>query len=285
MGTAQTQTEAASAAPSATSDRSWRTLARRGRPFLAAILAALLWWPAGFGGYAGWMRLPLTAPSASGVVAQGSVVFLGCLAAAAVVSALVKAPWPRFGIAFGLTVTAWVLADGSADLLAGERPVLAGLAGLGMLLGLWVGARAHGGPVEVATFLAVVAGLSPATWSRGPLLAVAVALPFWVASKDRVAPTVWAVVRVVITWLLAVLVSVGLHHGWSQLRPGLAGSDPAEGAKVVGRGVVDLIREQGVEVAQASATTYANWLWLAVVLALALVVARTLLNRRRTKTT
>ena len=46
-------------------------------------------------------------------------------------SALVSSPWPRFGIAAGLTAIAWVLSDDDVIFAAGERPVLAGAAGAG----------------------------------------------------------------------------------------------------------------------------------------------------------
>lgn len=271
-----TTTDSATAAATATAatPRDWKALGKRVWPVAAMVLAALLWWPAAFSGTGDWMHLPID-------TAKGSFVFLGCLVGAAVVAALVSSPWPRFGIAFGLTVIGWVLADGSPLLTSGERPALAALAGLGMLLGLWVGARAHGGPVAIATFLAIVAGLSPAMWSRGPLLAVAVALPFWVASKDRVAPTIFAVVRVVITWLVSVLIAVGLHNGWSKLKPGVLGDDPLEAAKVVGRGFVDHLRSQWSEIVEASLRAHTGSIWLAVVLAIAFVVASTLLARRR----
>lgn len=256
--------------------RDWNALAGKVWPIAAMALAVVLWWPAAFSGTGDWMTLPVSAKT-------GSFLFLGTLVGAAVVSALVKSPWPRFGSAFGLTAIGWVMTD-VAPGLPGERTALAALAGLGMLLGLWVGARAHGGPVAIASFLALVAGLSPATWGRGPLLTVAVALPFWVASKDRLAPTILAVVRVVLTWLFAVLIAVGLHAGWSKLRPGVLGDDPLEAAKVVGREFVTYLRSQWSEIVEASARAYTDWIWLAVVLAIVFVVAAEVLKRQCAKT-
>ncbi|MFC7487212.1 hypothetical protein ACOCJ7_00255 [Knoellia sp. CPCC 206453] len=282
---AVTTSTGASTVPAATSEaaatettsvpRDWMALIKRMWPFAGMVLAAILWWPVAFSGTGEWMTLPVSAK-------EGSFLFLGTLVGAAVVSALVTAPWPRFGIAFGLTALGWVM-TGVGPGLPGERTALAALAGLGLLLGLWVGARAHGGPVAVATFLAMVAGLSPATWGRGPLLAVAVALPFWIASKDRVAPTILALVRVVVTWLGAVLIAIGLRAGWFKLSPGVLGDDPLEAAKVVGSEFVKYLRENWSDIVEASARAYTGWIWLAVVLAIAFVVAAALVKRQRTK--
>ena len=259
-------------------DRS--ALVRRVWPFLAMLVAVLLWWPAGFAGRADWMRLPLLQMTGGVAPVSGGEVLLGSLVAGAVVSALVSSPWPKFGIAAGLTVVAWVLTGGDVVFAAGERVVLAGLAGIGMLLGLAVGARATRGAVSVATFLALVSGLSPATWSRGVVLAVAVALPFWVATSDRVAPTVLAVVRVLLTWLVAVVVSLSLWAGFGALKVG-ALADPAGAAPVVGRAFADNVRDNGLDIVRAAPQTYASWVWLAAVLAIVFVVAGTVLKRRR----
>lgn len=262
--------------------RDWRAMARRAWPFAAMALAAILWWPVAFSGRADWMHLPFSVnPDGSGY-RTGEAVFLGALVGAAVVSALVSAAWPKFGIAAGLTALAWVLSDSDVSFVAGERPVLAALAGLGMLLGLGIGARAPRGPVAIATFLALVIGLSPATWGRGLLLAVAVALPFWAATADRVAPTVLAVVRVLVTWLAASVVAVSLQQGFSKVPVGGL-AEPAEAARTVGQGFVDVVRNRGLEIVEAAARAYTGWIWLAVVLAIALVVARTALTRRRAK--
>jgi hypothetical protein len=274
--TAAPATSEPAAAATTSLPRDWMALAKRIWPFAAMALAALLWWPVAFSGTGDWMTLPISAPA-------GSFLLLGTLVGAAVVSALVTSPWPRFGIAFGLTALAWVM-TGAAPGLPGEQTTLAALAGLGLLLGLGVGARAHGGPVSIATFLALVAGLSPATWGRGPLLAVAVALPFWVASKDRVAPTILALVRVVVTWLGAVLIAIGLHAGWTKLSPGVLGDDPLAAAKLVGSEFVRYLRANWSDIVDASARAYTGWIWLAVVLAVVFVVAAEVLRRRRAKT-
>lgn len=255
-------------------------MVRRVRPFLAMLVAVLLWWPAGFVGRAEWMHLPLMQMTGGVAPVSAGELFLGSLVAAAVVSALVSSPWPKFGIAAGLSVVAWVLSDADVVFAAGERVVLAALAGAGMLLGLAVGARASRGAVPLATFLALVSGLSPATWSRGVVLAVAVALPFWVATSDRVAPTVLAVARVVLTWLVAVVVSISLWAGFGALKVG-ALADPGGAAPVVGRAFVDNVRHHGLEIVRTAPQVYTGWIWLAVVLAIAFVVVATALKRRR----
>lgn len=286
MGDAQTRGDVKAKAstnrdaPSATPD--WKALGMRAWPVAAMVLAALLWWPTGFGGRAPWMHLPFSLSSDGTGYRTGDAVFLGALVAAALVSALVASPWPKFGIAAGLTAIAWVLSEGDVAFVAGERPVLAALAGIGLLLGLAVGARASRGVVAAASFIALVAGLSPAMWTRGPLLAVAVALPFWAATSDRVAPTILAVVRVVLTWLVAVVVSVGLQMGFSRVPVGGL-AKPADAARTIGQGFVDTVRGRGLEIAEAAARTYTSWIWLAVVLAIVFVVLAQLLKSRRAK--
>jgi len=277
---ATTKTRANSARRS--DPRDWTALVGRVWPFVATALAALLWWPAGFGNRAEWMHLPLMQSVGGVAPVAGGELFLGALVAAAVVSALVSSAWPKFGLAAGLTAIAWVLSDDDVTFAAGERPVLAGLLALGMLLGLGVGARAPRGPVAVATFLALISGLSPATYSRGVILAVAVALPFWAATADRVAPTILALLRVVVTWLVAVVLSVGLWTAFGKLEVG-ALADPGAAAPVVGRGFVDFVRDNGLEVARAAPQVYSGWIWLAVTLAVTFVVAAAALRRRRAK--
>ncbi|WP_404386959.1 hypothetical protein LL946_10015 [Knoellia locipacati] len=255
-------------------------MVRRVWPFAAMALALALWWPAGFHGRADWMHLALVQAVGGVAPVSGGELFLGALVASAVVSALVSSPWPKFGIAAGLTAIAWTLTDGDVTFADGERVVLAALAAVGMLLGLAVGARATRGAVSVAAFLALVSGLSPATWSRGLLLAVAVALPFWVATADRVAPTILGVVRVVVTWLAAVVLSISLWTGFGALQVG-ALADPAAAAPVVGRTFVDHVREQGLQIVRTAPQIYTGWIWVAVALAIAFVVAATTLKRRR----
>lgn len=266
-----------------TAPRDWLAMGRRAWPFLAMALAAILWWPVAFSDRADWMHLPFSLSSDGSGYRTGEAVFLGALVGAAVVSALVSAAWPKFGIAAGLTALAWALSNSDVSFVAGERPVLAALAGVGMLIGLGVGARAPRGPVAIASFLALVIGLSPAMWGRGPLLALAVALPFWAATADRVAPTVLAVVRVLVTWLGAAVLAVGLQQGFSKVPVGGL-ADPAAAARTVGRGFVDFVRERWMEIVEAAARAYTGWIWLAVVLAVAFVVARAVLNRRKRAT-
>jgi hypothetical protein len=106
-------------------------------------------------------------------------------------------------------------------------------------------------------------------------------MPFWVATSDRVAPTVLAVVRVVLTWLVAVVVSLSLWAGFGALKVG-ALADPAEAAPVVGRAFVDNVRDNGLEIVRTAPQIYTSWIWLAVVLAIVFVVVATALKRRRT---
>ena len=261
----------------------WGVL-RRAWPWVAVAVALLLWWPAGYAGRADWMHLPLMQMEGGVAPVAGGELFLGSLVAAAVVSALVTSPWPRFGVAAGLTAVAWVVSDGDVVFASGERVVLAALLALGMLVGLGVGARALKGAVSAGAFLALLSGLSPATWSRGLLLAVAVALPFWVATSDRVAPTILAVVRVVVTWLVAVVVSTSLWVGFGALRVGQL-ADPKSAAQVVWRGFVDNVRERGLETVKAAPQVYTGWVWVAVALAVVLVVSAAALRRRRATTT
>lgn len=258
-------------------------LLRRAWPWVAVAVALLLWWPVGYAGRAAWMHLPLMQMEGGVAPVAGGELFLGSLVAASVVSALVAAPWPRFGVAAGLTAVAWVLSDGDVIFASGERVVLAALVALGMLVGLGVGASAPKGAVPAGAFLALVSGLSPATWSRGLLLAVAVALPFWAATSDRVAPTILAVVRVVVTWLVAVVVSTSLWVGFGALRVGQL-ADPSSAAPVVWRGFVDNVRERGLETVKVAPQVYTGWIWVAVVLAVVLVVAAAALRRRRAAT-
>lgn len=283
MGDATMRADVTVDAGATETTRDWRALGRKAWPFAAMVLAALLWWPAGFGQRADWMHLPLMQTTGGVAPVVGGELFLGALVAAAVVSALVSSAWPKFGIAAGLTAIAWALSDGDVTFAAGERPVLAALLGLGMLVGLGVGARAPRGPVAVAIFLALISGLSPATYSRGLILAVAVALPFWAATADRVAPTLIALVRVVVTWLGAVVGSMGLWTGFSKLEVGGL-ADPAKAAPIVGRGFVDYLQDHGVEVIKAAPKVYTSWFWVAVVLAIAFVVIAAALKRRRAKT-
>ncbi len=83
------------------------------------------------------------------------------------------------------------------------------------------------------------------------------------------------------TWLGAVLISLGLAVGFSKLGVG-ALAHPVDAAPIVGRGFVDYLKDHGVEVIKAAPQTYTSWFWVAVVLAIAFVVASAALKRRRT---
>lgn len=259
--------------------RDWRSGLRRAWPFAAMVLAAVLWWPTGFVGRASWMRLPLMQAENGVMPLSGGELFLGTLVAAALVAALVPAPWMRLGMVTALTAAAWMLTEPDVVFAPKERVVLAALAGLGMVIGLVLGAHAMRGVVQAATLLALVSGLSPATWPRGLLLAVALALPFWAARPDRVGPTVVAVVRVVATWLAAVVLSLSLWAGFASLEVGALG-DPGAAAPVVARGAVDLVRERGLEIIGAAPQIYTSWIWVAIAVAVGLAVVANGLRRR-----
>lgn len=164
---------------------------------------------------------------------------LGSFVAAALVAALVSTPGLRLAIAVALTAAAWMLTETDVVFARGERGVLAGLVGLGMLLGLVVGSQAMRGMLPAATLFAVLAGLTPATWPRGLLLAVALALPFWVATSERAAETAIALARVVAVWLVSVVFSMSLWAGFASLEVG-ALADPKAAALDIGRGFVSL---------------------------------------------
>ncbi len=86
--------------------------------------------------------------------------------------------------------------------------------------------------------------------------------------------------RVVLTWLVAVLVALGLRAGFSALASeGLARPGPA--ARTVSSGVVDFVRSRGLDVVQTAVSTYQGWFWPCVALAVALVLgARAAVSRR-----
>ena len=81
---------------------------RRARPVLAVVAAALLWWPTGFWGLDAWLHVPLRA-------IDGDVVLLSATASAAVMAALVAAPWPRLAVVVGGSALAWWLSAPAVD--------------------------------------------------------------------------------------------------------------------------------------------------------------------------
>ncbi len=221
----------------------------------------VLWWPVGFWGLTPWLHLPLDA-------LEGDVLLLGATAAAASVSlarALALAPlrrscsssagsggcsrpppstrYPRRARGAGGPARRWRPSSASCSAPAGTR------------------ARSR-----AATVLAVVAGLSPATWPHGLPLAVALALPFAVATWQRVAPTLLSVARILLTWLVFALLARSLSYGWDVLAPGMqAGSQRAEAAPR-GRGGVGLPPHPVVEllrgpVRSTSGGSSSPWCW------------------------
>ena len=206
-------------------------------PQVALLLAALLWWPVGFAGVTSWLHLPLS-------VFDGDVLFLGAAAAAASVSLLVRSPWPRLAIVLVFSGLGWLLDAPATDDYPHERAVLAALLGAAALLGILLGARGSKGPVAAGSVVAVVAGLTPATWPTEAAVAVALALPFAVATWHRVAPTILAVVRLAVTWLLFALLARALAYGWDVVRPGAGGLSLRDQARRVAEPAWDFARTQ-----------------------------------------
>lgn len=238
---------------------------RRGWPLAAAVIAAVLWWPVGFKGTADWLHLPLR-------ILDGDVVFLGALAGATAVAALVRGPWPRVLIVAGLSGLGWLLSAPGRETAPDERQVLAVILLAGALLGMFIGARAWRGPMALAGVLAVLAGTTPAGWD-GVLLAVALALPIVLATKDRVAPTIFGVLRVLVTWLGFSVLALALRYGWDVLRPGAAGG-PSEQARQVGDAAWDFLRTQWWTASEALLRSHTVWFWVALALAMLIATAR-----------
>ncbi|GEM_PF-3650325 len=197
---------------------------------------------------------------------------LGAVASGLVVAALVREPWPRVGIVAGIAGLSWVATDPPVRAQHG-RLVLAVLLVGGLLIGLALGARARRGVLGVSSALAILAGVSPSSWPHVPLLAVAVALPFWLATRDRVAPTLWAVVRAVLAYVVARVVAAAFTAGW--VSGTKAGLEPAQDlAQRVATATWDTVRHKGFDTAQTALTTHTSWIWCGIVLAVWLVVAR-----------
>jgi hypothetical protein len=246
-----------------------RDRARRSWPQVAIPLGALLWWPAGFLGLEPWLHLPLRA-------LQGDVLLLGATAAAASVSLLVRSPWPRFLVVLVLSAIGWLLSAPHADTYPDERQSLAILLAAAAFVGIVLGARGHKGPLGAATVLALVTGLSPATWPHGIPLAVALALPFAVATPQRVAPTLLSVARVLVTWLVSALAAAALSRGWEVLHPGMAvGSRRGEAGLVAGA-AWDYVRSQWWQHPEDLLHDQVQWFWVAAALAVVIVTVRAL---------
>lgn len=234
---------------------------------LSFVLGALLWWPVGFLGLESWLHLPLD-------VFKGDVLFLGATAAAASVSLVVRSPWPRFAIVLVFSALGWALDGPHTDTYPHERLVLVVLLGGGALLGILLGARGAKGALAAATVLAVVAGLSPTTWPRGLALSLALALPFAVATWQRVAPTVLSLLRIVLTWLLFAVLGKGLSYGWETVRPGTGGVPVKEEARTVADTAWLFVRTQWWHHSQALLASSTSWYVLAAVVAGLIVLVR-----------
>jgi hypothetical protein len=230
------------------------------------VLAALAWWPVGFSGTASWLHVPLRLVAAD-------TVFVGSLAAAAGVCALTRAPWPRFLIVAGMSALGWVLTGPATPEDYELMLLLAALAG-GGLVGMLVGARVHRGVMPAATSLAVVAALTPLGWLRGPLLAAALALPFLLATRDRVAPTVLGVLRALLAWLAASLLALAMRYGWDTVRPGMGLREPGPIAEEVRSRSWDLLRTSWRQAVESSLSGASQWFWVAGALALLIVIAQ-----------
>ena len=153
------------------------------------------------------------------------------------------------------------------------------------LLGILLGARGAKGPLAAATVLAVVAGVSPTSWPRGLALALALALPFAVATWQRVAPTVLSLVRLVVTWLVFALLAKALSYGWDLVRPGSGGVPVGQQARTVADASWDFVRTQWWNHSQALLSSSTGWFVLAAVLAVVVVAlraGRAALHRRST---
>lgn len=251
---------------------------RRGWRELSLLLAAALWWPVGFWGVDSWLHLPLRA-------LDGDVLLLGATASAASVSLLVRSPWPRFAIVVLFSVLGWVLSAPAADAHPDERQVLGILLAVAAFLGIVLGARGSKGPLGAATVLAVCAGLSPATWPHGLPLAVALALPFVVASWQRVAPTVLSVLRILLTWLVVALGARALSEGWTVLHPDLRAGLEGADLRLVGDASWDFVRAQWWEYPSQLLASTTGWLWVAAILALLVAATRGVTSgvRRRSR--
>lgn len=236
------------------------------------LLGAILWWPVGFWDLTSWLHLPLEA-------LEGDVLLLGATAAAASVSLLVRSPWPRFAIVLVFSGLGWLLSAPAVDTYPDEREALAILLAVAAFAGIVLGARGHKGPLGAATVLAVVAGLSPATWPHGLAVAVALALPFLVATWQRVAPTLLSVARVAATWLALALLATSLRYGWDVLRPGLQAGTRREQLELVTDASWDFLRTQWWNHTEALLRSTAGWFWVALVLAVLFAASRALLGR------
>jgi hypothetical protein len=144
-----------------------------------------------------------------------------------------------------------------------------------------VGRHAQRGPVACAAVLVVVAALTQATWPTGAALAVALALPFTVATWQRVAPTLWSVAGLLGLWLASSMAALALRSGWDVLHPEMgAGSKRAE-LRLVLEASWDFLRTQWRDTAAGLLGSHTGWFWVAAVMAALVVAARVVVPRRR----
>jgi hypothetical protein len=279
--TTQTPAAEATAAPSRSSRSSattqslarhiaWYRALRRGRPVAGALLAVLLWWPAGFWGIGQWPHLPMRA-------ADGDRLLLGALVAAATVALVARSAGIRLLVVLAYSAVAWLLDAPSRDTYLDERQVLAALLAIGAVTGLVIGARGHRGPRSVAVVLAVMAGLSPATWPHGPLLAVALALPFAAVTLKRVVTGLKGALWVLATWLVTSLLARALSYGWAVLRPGAHGDSLRDELTRVLSASGDFLRDQWWRYTEALLQDTLVWLVVGAVLGAVLLAGRSLL--------
>ena len=240
----------------------------------SVLVGALLWWPAGFWGLESWPQVPLRAIT-------GDTLLFGATVAAATVALLVRAPWPRLAVVVAWSALGWTSSSPSAATYPDEHEVLVLLLVAGAAAGTFVGSLGRRSLLGVATVLALVAGLSPATWPHGLVLAVALALPFAVASWTAVAPTLLAVARVLLAWLVAGVLVRSAGAGWDVLHPRMD-----VGSK---RGELRLVAEAAWEHAATSwwqdvrslLSDTVPWFWVALVLAVLVAAARALTGQLR----
>lgn len=243
--------------------RGWRGPAPRAWRVGAPLLALALWWPAGFSGLDDWSFLPLRAR-------DGDLVLLGATAAAVAVAALVRSAGLRFLVVAAMSGLGWFLGAPSVDGVPGERLVLAVLLTVGGMLGLMLGARGSRGAAPLAVVLALVAGLTPATWPDGPVLAVALALPFAVAPPRQLGAALGRSVGVLVVWLAAEVVSSALGAGWDALQGGLDPHRLADGLATVGRGAWGFLEAKGTAAVTALLGDNTPWLVVGLVAAVLL---------------
>lgn len=241
---------------------------RRWWPYAAAVLAVLLWWPVGFAGRAPWLHLPLRAEDAD-------VLGLGALCAAAVVSALVRQPWVRLLVVAALAGLGWLLGP-VAERADAERGLVGLVLVAGCVLGLVLGVRASRRLGSLTTVLAVIAAWSPGRWPHVLVLATALALPFWRATKDTVAPPVLGVVKVVTVYVAARVVGTVLAYGWDGVGPARGIQTRDQVVDRVRGPMADLLRTSWRRIVEGALADVRGALLLAAVLAVLIVVGRQL---------